>query len=98
MKTADVVAYYGTYEAVGQAVGITKAGVWMWPERVPQAHAYKLQVLTGGKLRVDPSMYPAQKRRAKSITSKARNPSTLFDNTPAPRRVKKKLPPEPCSV
>jgi hypothetical protein len=72
MRTADVYAYYKTYEAIAAAVGITKAGVWMWPDRVPQAHAYKLQILTGGALRVDPSLYPLQKRGTRAPSKPTR--------------------------
>ena len=58
MLKQDVLDYFKTQVAAARAVGISKQGVWMWPEVVPQAHAWKLQILTEGKLKVDPSLYP----------------------------------------
>jgi hypothetical protein len=65
MLKRDVLNFYGTLEAVGKVVGISKQGVWMWPEVIPQGHAWKLQSLTGGRLKVIPSLYKRQRRGAK---------------------------------
>jgi hypothetical protein len=58
MLKSAVHAYYGTLAKVAAVVGITKQGVWMWPKVVPQGHAWKLQVKSGGELTVDPTLYP----------------------------------------
>lgn len=58
MLKSDVKAHFGTLEAIAKAIGVTKSAVGQWPERVPQGAAYKLQFVTGGILRVDPSLYP----------------------------------------
>jgi len=71
MFKADVHAHFGTLEAVGKAVGISKQGVWMWPKLVPEGHAYKLQVITHGKLRVNPLLY------VKALHSKRRGCSAV---------------------
>jgi hypothetical protein len=57
MWKTDVHAYFRTLAAIAKAVGISKQGVWMWPELVPEGHAYKLQFVTQGKLQVDASLY-----------------------------------------
>jgi hypothetical protein len=57
MLKSDAHAHFGTLEAVGKAVGISKQGVWMWPKLVPEGHAYKLQTITDGALQVKPLHY-----------------------------------------
>ena len=50
-----------------EAFGITHSAVWQWPDIVPERIAWKAQILTGGALRVDPSIYERlkkQRRRA----------------------------------
>ena len=58
MLKSAVKTHFGTLDAIAEAIGITKSAVSQWPDTVPQGAAYKLQFVTGGKLRVDPSMYP----------------------------------------
>jgi len=58
MLKSTAKAHFGTLQAIADAIGISKSAVGQWPERIPQGPAYKLQFVTGGKLRVDPSMYP----------------------------------------
>lgn len=58
MKKSDLIEHFGTQNAVAEALGITKSAVSQWEERIPEGMAYKAQVITGGKLRVDPSQYP----------------------------------------
>lgn len=50
MLKKDVVAHFGTQEAVAQALGITRQAVQQWPDVVPRGRAYELQFLTKGKL------------------------------------------------
>ena len=71
MLKSDVHSHFGTLEAVGKAVGISKQGVWMWPRIVPEGHAYKLQVITHGALQVDPLLYVkrVRLRRRKPMTA-----------------------------
>jgi len=75
MRKADVHAHYGTLEKIAKAVGISKQGVWMWPDVVPEGHAYKLQFLTHGELKVNPALYSkarAKKRKGVSVPVKRR--------------------------
>lgn len=62
MLKADVKAHFGTLDAIADAIGITKSAVSNWDKIVPQGSAYKIQVVTGGKLRVDPSLYKRMTR------------------------------------
>ena len=62
MKTADVLAHFNndSYE-VADALDITRQAVEQWGRVVPQGSAYKLEVLTKGKLKVNPADYEKAK-------------------------------------
>ena len=61
MRTADVINLYGSTLEAGRVLGISRQAVDQWGEVVPEGSAYKLQVITGGRLQVDPSCYPKGK-------------------------------------
>ena len=62
MKKADVIAHFGgTDTSTAKALGVTRSAVWQWKDIVPERIAWKVQIITGGTLRVDPSVY--EKRR-----------------------------------
>lgn len=57
MKKSAAIAHFKTAKALAAALGISKGAVSQWGDRVPQGSAYKLQVMTGGQLRVVERMY-----------------------------------------
>lgn len=59
MHRDDAIKFFGSPAAVARALGITRAAVSKWPEVIPEGSAYKLEVVTGGKLRVKPELYPS---------------------------------------
>lgn len=63
MRTKDVKAHFGGAKATAAALGITRAAVYMWGDIVPKVRAYDLERITGGALKVDPSLYPAKPRK-----------------------------------
>jgi hypothetical protein len=63
MLKTTVKRHFGSLEAIAQALGITKSAVSQWPERVPEGAAYKLQFITGGKLRVNQSLYVVRRSK-----------------------------------
>jgi predicted transcriptional regulator len=63
MLKTTVKRHFGSLEAVAQALGITKSAVSQWPDRVPEGAAYKLQFITGGKLRVEQAMYRVRRSK-----------------------------------
>jgi DNA-binding transcriptional regulator YdaS (Cro superfamily) len=66
MKKATVVEHFGGIESeVARVLGISPQAVNDWPDVIPKGRAYQLQVITAGKLTVDPSLYPRPKRRAR---------------------------------
>lgn len=62
VRKTEVKKHFGSLDAIARALSITKSAVSQWPERVPQGAAYKLQVITGGKLRVRAGMYSKLKQ------------------------------------
>ena len=58
MNKQDVIRHFGGSQVkVAEALGITKSAVSQWDEVIPEGVAYKVQVMTAGMLRVDPSVY-----------------------------------------
>jgi transcriptional repressor of cell division inhibition gene dicB len=57
MLKKDVLSYYETSKATALALGISRQAVEKWPDLVPESSAWKLQVITKGKLRVQPNLY-----------------------------------------
>ena len=59
MRYTDVIRHFESEEAVARALGITRQAVNLWkaPNVVAEGSAYKLQVITAGRLQVDPSLY-----------------------------------------
>jgi hypothetical protein len=64
MLKTTVKRHFGSLEAIAQALGVTRSAVSQWPARVPEGAAYKLQFVTGGKLRVIQSMYKPRGAKA----------------------------------
>lgn len=63
MRKKDVIEYYGGSQSkAARALGLTRAAISIWPELVPLAPAYRIQVLTNNKLKVDPTLYRKAKR------------------------------------
>jgi DNA-binding transcriptional regulator YdaS (Cro superfamily) len=57
MYTDDAVRYFGGRRQLAEALGITRQAVEQWGKIVAEGAAYKLQVITKGKLVVDPKKY-----------------------------------------
>lgn len=63
MRTKDVIDFYGTKIAVARALGISPSAVTQWTEIVPEKQAYKIQILTGGKVKINPRLYQQAKNK-----------------------------------
>jgi hypothetical protein len=57
MDKQKAMDYYGSLTKLARAVDRTPSSVSEWPEIVPEGMAYKIQVLTRGRLKVDPEVY-----------------------------------------
>jgi DNA-binding transcriptional regulator YdaS (Cro superfamily) len=57
MRKGDVIQHFGSQTKAALALGVTKSAVSQWGEIIPEGMAYKIQVITRGKLRVDPALY-----------------------------------------
>lgn len=56
--------HFETSHAAAKALGITRQAIEQWGEAVPEGTAYKIQVITGGILQVDPAMYQKKEKPA----------------------------------
>jgi len=50
MKKSDVLKFFGSVKLVAKALDISTQSVYAWGNHVPASSAYKLEVVTGGKL------------------------------------------------
>lgn len=64
MHKGKVLEFFGTQAKTARALGITRVSVHSWPEIIPEGAAYKLQVITRGKLKVDPALYPPRSKKS----------------------------------
>lgn len=71
MLKSDVIQFFGSQAAVGRELGIGKAAVSKWPEKVPRPWAAELHVRTNGRLRFDPAEYDGKDARATDGTCDA---------------------------
>lgn len=63
MKKSDVVKHFKTETEAAAALEVTKQAVNGWGDIIPEGMAYKAQVITGGALKVDPSVYRKLKQK-----------------------------------
>lgn len=61
MKTNEVIAHFGTIYKVAQKLKITKQSVANWGYLVPIGFAAKIQNVTNGELKLDSSVYAAER-------------------------------------
>ena len=57
MYKDTAVDHFGSDVALARALNISRQAVSKWGEIIPEGVAYKLQVLTAGRLVVDPGLY-----------------------------------------
>ncbi|HCD7554181.1 TPA: helix-turn-helix domain-containing protein [Citrobacter farmeri] len=57
MFTKKVVEFFGSKTAIARALGISQVAVTRWGEAVPEKRAARLERLTGGALKYEPSFY-----------------------------------------
>lgn len=72
MKTADVIAFYGTQIAVARALNCHRHAVYQWGEDVPLSRQYELEVKTGGALKSDYTLAKSARTPSGRPTRKTR--------------------------
>lgn len=71
MLKTEVVAHFGSQQAVADALNLSKQAISRWEDIIPQGVAYRLQIVTGGVLQVDPSVYSKAAREARAAKKKS---------------------------
>jgi len=68
MTYDQVVKHFGTEQGVADALGISRQAVNLWKhaenQLVSEGMAYKIQVITAGRMRVDPAIYRRKRMTA----------------------------------
>jgi DNA-binding transcriptional regulator YdaS (Cro superfamily) len=64
MLKVDVIRHFKSAAAAAKAFGVSQSAVSQWGVIVPERIAWKAQILTGGVLRVDPSLYVRKASRS----------------------------------
>lgn len=57
MKKAMVANHFPSNRAIARAIGISPQAVGQWGEIIPERAALKLERITNGDLKYDPSLY-----------------------------------------
>lgn len=65
MKTSDAVQHFGGRRQLAEVLGITRQAVEKWGVYVAEGAAYKLQHMTGGRLRVIEAAYQKKRRKGR---------------------------------
>lgn len=57
MEKKTLLEHFGNPTKAAKALGISRQGIYLWGDLVPELVAYKAQGITGGALTVDPATY-----------------------------------------
>lgn len=71
MQKQAAIDHFGSASKLADALGISDSAVSLWDEVIPEGSAYKLQVITGGALQVDQSMYKNRPKRGQTLSHDA---------------------------
>lgn len=66
MKKDDAVKFFGNKVKLASVVGLTPASITGWGENIPVAWAYRLEVITNGKLKANDSWLTAKLNNEKA--------------------------------
>lgn len=55
MKKQDALDHFGGVVGLAKALGCKPQAISQWGETIPKGRAYQIEVLTGGKLKANPS-------------------------------------------
>jgi len=69
MNVQQAEAHFGNRRKLAEALGITSQAISQWVKRkqMPEGVAYKLEVITGGALKVNPNDYIPVKQMVAEI-------------------------------
>jgi len=54
MRTDEAIKHFGGVRELARVLETSTQAIYKWGKRVPRGRAFELQVITGGKLRVEP--------------------------------------------
>lgn len=60
MNKKDAINHFGSAAKLARALGLTRAAITLWPERIPIGRQYQIEVVTQGKLVADREPSPSR--------------------------------------
>jgi DNA-binding transcriptional regulator YdaS (Cro superfamily) len=57
MLKKDVVQHFGSQRAIAKALGLSESAISQWRDVIPEKDAFKIEKMTSGALRLEPSFY-----------------------------------------
>lgn len=75
MLKNDVIQHFGSLSNAARALNLSRASVTQWSAIIPQKQAFRVERLSGGKLKVDMDLYEVKKeasqmKRHKTLSRK----------------------------
>lgn len=64
MFKRTVVNFFGNQSKVSRALNVSRSYVSAWPDLVPELQAVRLERLTNGELKYDPSLYETKHKQS----------------------------------
>ena len=64
MRTKTAIKYFGTQQALAEAIGLTQPSIAEWGEYPPHLRQLHIQAVTGGKLKAEPDCLKPRKKAA----------------------------------
>lgn len=57
MYKKEVITHFGSQRAIAKALGLSESAISQWKEVIPEKDAFKIEKMTAGALRLEPSLY-----------------------------------------
>ena len=57
MKKSEVIEYFGSAARTARAMRISRAAVTMWPDELGDNVSFKVELVTGGQLKSDETLW-----------------------------------------
>ena len=57
MLKGDVLKFFGSKSVTAQQLDVSPSAVTQWKDIIPEKQAYKVEKITNGTLKVNPSLY-----------------------------------------
>ncbi|WP_392385097.1 Cro/CI family transcriptional regulator [Marinomonas primoryensis] len=64
MLKTEVIKHFGKAKLICEALGLSSGSISQWGEVIPETQAFRLERLTNGELKYDPSLYESKHKQS----------------------------------